>query len=416
MSISMKTASLRQFRAAKRLFAVLFVLCFVLVNGGAAFALGIDLKKIPPLKEQPLLPEAQFAAKTKEVKEVEPYADPLLSYSFRVPKGWTDNVQQRPVKEELAPPKLSGTVPDILGRYIAAPKNFERSRVAVEAQQMTYEISALNWFVNFILENGFSLTAITEKSAREIEALYVAVEEDKTFVVRTRVIINGPRLILVRHHLPQENYEEEKVEQAQIVKSFTLLNPSKDRIEKQLTYGFLDQSYFNYPESWTLKERSILSIERMSALLYQSSMDEKITVLDGHIKVDVVSRLLGTTLPQEVENFRKDFKVPGYKIGALIEDIPYKFNASIESGKGQAYKLVPDDPVRMKEYEVIVSIMQGKDFYYITSMITPSRDQNFYAWARNMEAIRIVNETLRRDAVTMEVDPNDPYFDYLKKQ
>jgi hypothetical protein len=250
---------------------------------------------------------------------------------------------------------------------------------------------------------------------REIEALYVALENDVTYVVRTRVIINGSRLVVVRYYLPQENYEEEKVLQAQVMSSFRLLQPSKERIETQETYGFLDQSYFNYPKSWTLKEKSILSIERMSALLTQEMTDRKTQILEGHIKIKVISRLLKTTLAQEIENFRKDLKIPHYSVGKLIENVDYTYDPSIRIGKAQLYRLEPDDKVNMQAYEFLVTVMQGDDYYYITSLITPSREQDFYTWAKNMEAARIVNETMRRNNLIIQYDPNDPYFDYLKE-
>lgn len=393
--------------------AVLFALLLLAV-GAPAYAIGIDLSKIPKVKVYEYMPPAQFEAVTKEVAERNPYDDALLSYKIRLPKKWTDNVQKTQKGFSKESGVLNANVLDIIARYIGAPKNLVRSHITVEAQVMTYEISAQNWFVNFILSNGFSLTSLTEKSPREVEAMYVAVEKDQAYAVRARIIINGPRLIMVRYYLPQENYEEEKVEQAQIVDSFALGNYSKERIEKQEEYGFLDQSYFNYPESWILREKSILSIERMSAMLYQESKDEEKSVLEGHIKISVVSRLLKTTLAQEINAFKGALKIPHYTIGPLIETVKYKYDPSVKSGQAQIYELVPDDKVRLKSYELLVSISQGDDYYYITSLITASREQNFYSWARNMEAARIVNETMRRGN-TVKVDPNDPYFDYLKQ-
>ncbi|PZQ47212.1 MAG: hypothetical protein DI551_03860 [Micavibrio aeruginosavorus] len=407
----MKIANLQ--KSAVKGIVLLAVLTAPALIAGQAFAAGIDLKKIPALKEYTPMAEPEFEKLTKKIEEPSPYGESLLSYEIRLPKNWTDNVQQPPITE--AQKKLSGNFLGIVGRYIGAPKNLVRSYVTVEAQEMTYEISAQNWFVNFILGNGFSLTAMTEKSPREIEAIYVQVDKDQTYVVRTRMMFNGSKLIMVRYYLPQENYEEEKALQAQIVSAFKLTKPVSERIEKQAVYGFLDQSYFNYPVSWTLKEKSILSIERMSALLYQESRDNRIRVLDGHIKINVISRLLNTTMAQEVETFRANLKIDKYKVGKLIENIGYDYDPSIKSGRAQVYELLPDDPVSMKTYELVVTIMQGDDYYYITNMITPSREQDFYNWAQNMEAMRIVNESMRRNNISLEVDPNDPYFDYLKE-
>lgn len=377
-------------------------------------AIGINITDIPKLKEYPLKSQEEFEKTTKVIKQENPYGDSKISYEFRVPKKWSLNVQQAPIGGEGGSP-LSKSVLTIIAKYISEPKNLQRSTITIEAQELAYEISAKNWFINFIINNGFSLSGMTEKSSREIEAMYVALENDVTYVVRTRVILNGSRLVVVRYYLPQENYEEEKPLQAQVMASFHLLQPTAERIETQETYGFLDQSYFNYPKSWTLKEKSILSIERMSALLTQEMTDRKRQILEGHIKIKVISRLLKTTMAEEIENFRKELKIPHYSVGQLIENVDYTYDPSIKVGKAQLYKLEPDDKVNMQAYEFLVAVMQGDDYYYITSLITPSREQDFYTWAKNMEAVRIVNESMRRSNLVMKYDPNDPYFDYLKE-
>jgi len=401
-----------------RAFKIILVLTGVALFWSApaiAQAIGIDLSGLPKVKEYESVPQAQFETTTKPIKEEKPYNDPRLTYELRIPKEWTDNVQAPPAGLDTGKQLLGDNVLVILGRYIAPPKNFERSYITVEAQEMGYEISAQNWFVNFILNNGYSLSALSEKSEREIEALYVHVDKDQTFVVRARVIINGPRLTMIRYYLPQTNYDEEKIEQAQIISTFKLNHEREKTIEKHLEYGFLDQSYFNYPASWNLREKSVLSIERMYALLYQERKDGKASVLDGHIKITVISRLLKTTLPQEIEKFRDDLNIPDYKLGNLIENIEYKYDPSIKNGKAQIYKLVPAAAPRMKDYEFAVAAMEGEDYFYITSLITPSREQDFYMWARNLEAFKVVNQSIRRSNKLPEPDPNDPYFDYLKE-
>ena len=397
MSISMKTDS----RA--KLIAVRFctiIAASVLILSAPAFA-AKNTSELPKVKDYGPA-TAAFEGVTKKIIEERPYNDDYLSYGMRLPKDWTDNVQKT-VNAATEGASLSKTVPDIIARYIGPPVNFRRSYVTVEGQGIDHEISMKDWFVNFIVRGGYALSAITEISAQEIEALYIHVNAEDTYVVRARVMVNGPRVILIRHYLPQENYEAEKEIQAHIVNSFRLASGRNERIEKQVEQGFLDQSYFNYPASWNLKERDTLTIERMSALLYQTKEIEdeqnplqKIEVtLDGHIRVNVISRLLGTTPAQEIVKFRDEFKIPDYKIGALVGDIPHKFHESIAKGRVQSYKLVPQKP-GMKYYELAVGILEGADYIYITSLVTPSREQDYYSWAKNMEAFRIVNESVRR--------------------
>lgn len=317
-------------------------------------------------------------------------------------------------KPYLSGDDLSTSVLAILARYVSPAVNLQRSNIVIEGQRLTYEISAESWFVNFALSNGFTLTALTVQTPRSLDALYVEVEKDRTFVVYARVIINGSDLVLIRYYLPQENFETEKVTQAQIMASFRLLKSSDAPIEPQETYGFLDQSYFNYPKSWELKEKSIFSVERMSATLLQARKENKQSYLEGRIRVEAVSKLLKTDMAKEIARFRNDLKINSYKLGALIETVDYKYDSSMKYGKTQIYALEPEDKINMQPYELLVAAMEGDDYYYIVSLITPSRAQEYFTWARNTETVRVVIESLRRYDMP-KIDPNDPYYDYLKE-
>ncbi len=421
MSISMKNAFRQKSNRWLSVFTLAVVMAVAMVAAGPtarAEVMGLDLTKIAKLKPVEFLPQEQFDKKTRVETETAPYNDPYLPYELRVPKDWTENVQAGVGDLKNDDKALSDTVLDILGRYIGQPKNLVRSYVVVEAMNLKYEVGLRDWFLNFILKNGFSLAAFGEKSTKELEAIYIQVIDDQTYSVRVRVMTNGPRLVMVRYYLPQDNIADERQQQAQVIASFKLVKPSTERIEKQLEYGFLDQSFFNYPESWTLQAKPIYSIERMTAKVYKKMGEKEAETLDGQIKIDVISRLLNTTLADETKAWREASKIKGYTIGKMIESIPYTYDSSIKTGKTQAYELLPDNKATMKNYEFVVSIMQGNDFYYIVSLITPARGQDFYIWSRNLEAFKIVNETLRRSNLPKvdAANPNDPYFDYMKEQ
>lgn len=419
----MKNAAPRKY-ARFKLFALI---CAALVGMAAPVAasstqninvMGLDLSKIDKPSAVPFAPEAAFEAATRLETEAAPYDDRALAYEIRVPKDWTDNVQGTVGEIQTDSKVLSDTVLSILGRYIAKPVNLRRSYVVVEGMMLGYEINIRDWFLNFVLKNGFSLTALDERSSKELEGLYVQVTDDQAYLVRARAIISGSRLIMVRYYLPQENIQTEKPQQAQVIHSFKLSAPSAEAIEKRAEHGFLDQSYFDYPASWTLQARKVYSIERMDALLYKKSGEDreaKQDILDGQIKIKLVSRLLKTSLADEIKAFREGSAIKGYQIGKMIEEVKYTYHPSMTAGKTQIYELVPEDKVSMKSYEMVVSILQNDDFYYFVTLITPARQNDFYIWARNMEAYKIVTGSFRRNNLPVgAADPNDPYYDYLK--
>ena len=202
--------------------------------------------------------------------------------------------------------------------------------------------------------------------------------------------------------------------QAQTVKSFDLVNHEKSGIEQYKTYGFLDQSYFDYPESWTLRGNFVKSIEKMRAYLYRGidrDEDGKLSDPKGQIRIQLVSKLLETSLTDEIKKFRETLEYPGYSLGELIDTREYNYHGDIVKGRAEIYELEPQEAT-MQPYELVVSVAEGQDYYYLVSMLTPSRGLEYYEWARNMEAFRIVIESIRR---TYLMDDDDYYQQMIEE-
>lgn len=370
----------------------------------------VDFAKLPKVKEFPVTKEFTDGSSLLEYEGVN--SEKLVSYEIRLPKKWIENAQGEAAEEiqnklmklkgrAIGGQGGDGTTPindsvlSVLGKYTGPATNLVRSYATVEAQGLVHEVSALHWMVNFVIGNGFTLTAATEFSSRHADGLYVQMTTDQTYVVLMRVFINGNRVIIARYYLPQENYDQEKDEQWMAISSFKLKNPSDQRIERQDTYAFIDQSYFDYPVSWTLEKQPILSIERMSATLYLGQLEKSGMIFNAHIRVNAISKLLGTTLAQEIEKFKQGITIKDYSIGAFMENLDMKYNPSIKYGKSQVYYLIPDDKTNLRNYEFLMTIMENEYYYYFVTMVTPTRENNFFAWARNMETYKIILQSLR---------------------
>lgn len=358
---------------------------------------------IKPLSKVDFLPEADFIADTQLIKAT-PYGDETLEFNVRLPKDWT---AEDPAPSLKAPDMLSKKVLGELVKYVSPPRMERRSYFILEALEQTYEVSARNWLINYLFLGGYTMNSMTEYSERSVEAMYVEVHGDITYAVRIRAYINGPRVVVARYYVPQEDFEAERAMQAQAMASFAMLYRPEGGIEKWKTFGFLDQSYFDYPTSWILTAPQIKSIERMRASLHTGKVEGK---PDGQIGVYAVSRLLDVTLQDELKNFRaKLVDIQGYKPGKLIETIESPFHKDIAFGKIEAYELNPSN-ITMTKYEVVIAVLQGEDYYYFVSLLTPSRNFDFYKWSLNMRAFRVIAETMRRYNVEQ-----DDYYESLEK-
>jgi len=381
----------------------LIIAALLLLLPVPSIAAGVDLKAIKPLTPIPFAPEAEFEAQTRRVEGI-PFGDPALSYELRIPKDWT--VEVEPPDQPSESGQISNHILGFVARYVSPPRLSRRSTITVETQNMTYEISARNWFVNQILQKGFTLNALTEMSSREVEAIYIEIVDDTAYAVRVRVIFNGPRAILVRYSVPQEDFQKERTIQAQILASFRPMKPESRGIENRNTHNFLDQSFFDYPASWTLNAPQVLSIERLKALLFTPVEGQK---PNGQINLHITSKLLGTTLAEEVQLFKSKMDIPRFKLGKIIETIPLSFDKTISFGAVEVYEMLPQ-PVTMMHYELAIAVMEGEDYYYIVSLLTPAREEEFYLWSRNMEAFRIIAQSVRR------YDWNDPYYQQISEE
>ena len=379
---------------------LLFAVCLLVFPAGAG-AVVIDVDSIKPLSDIELLPKEDFAKQTDLVRET-PFGDKFLSYQMRLPKGWTSHPS--PPTTDQASGGLGDRVLGIVARYFSPPNKHLRSFFTLEAQELTYEIGAKNWFLNYVMSSGLSLEQIGDERYKQVEALYVEVEGDITYIVRIKVILNGPRMVAARYYVPQELYEEEYVRQAQVIDSFQLTNREERGVEELKIYGFLDQSFFDYPVSWTLNAPYVRSIDRMRAMLYYSTVNGK---LDGQINIYLTNKKVGTTRAEEVAFYKDKFKIENYVLGDYL-GAPYTaYHDDMSFGVTQVYAMTPQ-VTNMIDYELWVSIMEGEEYYYVISLLSPARHEEFFTWARNVEAYKLVVRGIRRE------DESVDYYQFIQ--
>lgn len=355
------------------------------------------IREVPEFSTQ--LSENDFLKQTRVVEE-RPVNDRYLSFRIQIPDGWTriggtlDDAAAD--VEEDATNKLDVRVSRrVLGqivRYVGEVPFEASSRVQIDALEMDYEISAHNWFLEYTLKNGFILQGMKETDQWNVEALYTVIEDSIPFVVRTRAIMNGPRIMLVSYYVPEIRFEKEKSIQDRVIDSFVLLEPHRVNVESRRTYAFLDLVRFDYPAAWRLIAPNISSIDGMDAQLV-NTRDKK--TLQGEINVRIVSRDLQTSLPLEVQYLKEKIRSIGLEVGELMEtEDKFEFHPHINFARVEVYNAKPRDK-RVQDHEYWLAIMAEDRYYYIISMLTPSRESDFFTWARNSEAYEIVIESIR---------------------
>jgi hypothetical protein len=364
-----------------RFLVVAFMLLFMMP--AVVQAQGIDLDKIPETPKYEI-PQAEFEAKTDLIKAV-PFGDKFLAHEMRIPKNW------KKVELEVE----GGSTQRILGdaaKFIGPTLLDSPSYFVLRAANIDYDMTVRNWFINFVLTNGYVLQAMRETSDHRIDALFVMVERDVSYLVRAAVKFNGSRIVIAMYFLPETRWQEERAMQSMVMDSFVFTEPAPRIGEERESYAFLDLIRFDFPRSWRLEAPNIFSTESMDAKLINTK-DEK--TLNGEIRISVVSTEADTTLADEIKNTQNSLSERSMAIGEMLPLVQdYKLYDHFTFSRIESYK-VNSTASRMLDYEYWIGVMVEDRYFYIVTLLTPSRNADFSVWARNIEAFRIVLQTMR---------------------
>lgn len=367
-------------------------LMFLPVTHGFAKEGGIANYKKPMPEFEPLSDEV--LDEQTEWYQVTPFNDKALAFKMRVPKGWQKIEDVNTSKYELNT-KVFGEI----ARIYSPPKIDKRSIIRIQAVQLEYKLTAEQWLLKYLLSQGYSIEAFKTHDDGRAEAVVVHVIKDTQNAIRSVVQVNGKRVLLVQYYLPIGDWEQEKQLQMEVVQSFEILNPIQENVENMLSYQFLDIASIEYPESWELKAKPVRSVDRMGVELiniFSQKEEDKIliTSIAGKIEIKLVSLYAIENLEEEIETQKSYFEQSGLKLGDLIElkdriktKTDFKFQG-IDVFKAS------DDKDLLVDYELWLGTFALGEYIYFVSLLTPSRDQDFFTWARNTETYKVVIDHL----------------------
>lgn len=354
--------------------------------------------KIPLPEEKWEMPsQAEFEKETL-LHEATPLGDSALSYRVRLPKDWTE-----PTDVGLSNYKLSNRLMGEIAQFFGPPKMYLRSRFTIEALGLNYQLTAEQWFLQHVMANGYTMQGMKTISDHRVEALFVLVQGDTTYVVRAVAEINGKRVVLAQYYLPSQYWNDEKIMQAQVMKSFALTKPDTEFVEKMQVYQFLDVAEFKYPTSWVIRADPVRSIDRMSVevrnvvskdhVVLKKDKDKPLQ-LNGKIEIALVSSFVVDDLESELDKFKKDLTKTGLILGDFIEDRDdFTYDDAVEFGSTKVYKAF-DEQKTLLDYELWLTVMSSGSYYYFVTLLTPSRDASYFIWSRNTQTYKLITSLI----------------------
>lgn len=380
------------------LFPVLFSILITMGGTGRGLAQEFDVLRAQPMPQVAAVPADVFQKETKPYQET-PAGDANLAYRLRLPVTW-----EKSLDAGLGELKISKAVLGEVVRFYGPPLLDKRSSFSIQALQIDYEISAKNWFTDFILSNGYTLEGMNVISDTMVEAIYVYIEKDISYVSRAVAQVMGNRVVLAQYFVPYDFWAEEKVMQAACLSSFVLTNPDRRATEIMDTYVFLDLIEFEYPISWAARASAVNTLDRMGTTLISTS---DLKTLNGQIDVQIISRKKDSfSISDEVRKLRDRIaRKSAFRVGERIEMIPsFLFKPEVRAATIEAFMgTSEEDYERLIGYEIWSGVLVEDEYYYLIAMLTPARNNDFLRWARNAKAFERVAESIHSEVT--EKDP-----------
>lgn len=384
---------------------VLFVIMALCVSQ-VALAQSSKLTALPPIQSLDL---QKFAAQSQNISKQYGDRDPYLDFEVDLPKSFVEQ-DMNTIKQYDANNRMYGEVFRANGAIVKDVYPY----FSVKTYPLRRSISAKNWFVSNILEQGQTLRAIeSEGKGDEFEALSIRFDnQGNTEIVRTKGYLKGPRIILAEYVLPTLLWNERRDYQTYGLKSFKLLGRiDNQKPEPVVTYKYLDTFSFQYPSSWRvvaeekdMQNRIDVSLLTADDLRVVFANLDITLVSDQSLKDQLDRSRYPTALPQIVENRRQKILDEGYLIDDVMErrtyDLAVKNSFQLTEiyplrRKLSDYKTHRQAPVSKEFWITVVKGTEDNGKNYIVSMMVPSRTDNIDQWAIAAKAYEIILESMR---------------------
>ncbi len=377
-----------------KLFCLTIILCFSYVSSAHAEKKDIFDRFKKSMPEIPLIEQGEFIAQTRPVKDV-PYNQDALGYTLRIPKDWLDT-ESKSSSNFMLSEKLFLELNSFYGP--ASP--FGRSRIEIQALSLESNLTIEQWYLAYILEAGMTPEGFVTHSADKVESLMVVMEKDYSYYLRTLVVRNENKIIMLRYYVPVGFMQEEAAMQASVVNSFGILKEIPKSPMKSEIYRFLDVAELRYGTQWKVFAAPMRSVDYLDATLVnlENGGSGKVSTnspSQGKIDVSLILISDEKTLVEEIMEYKKKMELNGVLVGEkYIGYGEMVYNEKMDFGISEVYKGI-DSRNNQSEYEFWFTVLIGGNYYYFMMLLTPSRNDNFAVWASNVQNFRFMIENFK---------------------
>ena len=169
-------------------------------------------------------------------------------------------------------------------------------------------------------------------------------------------------------------------------------------VEPMTPYRFLDVAELQYPNSWELKAKPLRSADRMSIGLLNVEEKNKYSskrILKGKMEAHLLTEYIISDIDDDIESFIRDTSIDQLRIQDVIEEFEdFTVDENMEIVEIKAYEAI-DKTQAVKAYEYWLAVMHAGEYYYFVTLLTPSRDEDYFSWARNTQTFRVLVQNVQ---------------------
>lgn len=332
--------------------------------------------------------------------------DEYLTFNVDLPQNWVSR-QLASLKNFSRRGRLHGDLARFDGRSVGDL----RSHFRVRSVELPREISAKNWLMTYLLSNGYTLYSLqVNEDGSGFDAMYVIFSgtQGQGFIIRTRGIISGPRIILGEYVMPTGLWQQERDQQAFVVGSFSVEAEDQDWIEDKEFFTYLEALEFDYPNSWAITDRDDNAQNTLHVILDNNVFSR---VSEGEIAISTSStqsikdftsvESFDIDLPALVKRARDRIADKGYVIEGKSANRTLLLDHAFKLQRTEVYPLRPVvseyDSGRQANvsHELWMTVLVNDGRVIVSTLLTPSRDQDLYSWAVNARAYERIVGSIR---------------------
>ena len=359
---------------------------FFSINAYAARKKDIFERFEKPIPEIPRIEDAEFIKLTNPVRK-NPYGDDDLAYTLRISKDWKE-MGDRGSSNFVLNKKLFLD----LNTFYGKPMPTGRSRLEIQAINMQENLTVEQWYLQYILESGFTTEGLVVHDENDVESLMVMMEQDTPFYVRSRIFLNGSKVIMARYFVPVTRISDEAQMQMHVLESFSLTTKKPRPPVEMEIYRFLDIAELHHPKGWQVYTKPIKSVDQLDATVVNV---KEVNVATGGIKsssateakldISLVAASHTATLVDEVDRYKKKIELNGVLVGQKLDtDYEFEYHDSVDFALTEIYEGI-DSGNNLSEHEFWFTIIVAGNYYNFLMLLTPSRNERFGVWARNTQ-------------------------------